>query len=421
MHPFGAAVSTNEAGVKWPWIFFGITLAVLSVPITGGMQFFVSHLFVIIFAGIAFLICFRTRPVYASAAVCWLLVFLFLNAVSGLYAGLGDRYLQDLIKIIIYIFCIAFVSQAYRLNLLQHIGAGISIGICIFVFISVFVLGNVSFSAGRLLLDNAGGANTFGSCLAVSLIYIVSYRYFPTYARILLTLVILAILLATGSRTNVASAILVIVYGPHLLKRVGVAAAIAAAGAIVLFMVVDVSALIEKASGIQRILNATGSADPTSGRFGIWAFLLRDLTSDYLSIFLGRGPGSVDFMHLRLFPFFWVLDLASPHSTWMGALYYFGFFGIVIFACLNVYAGILAFKSGSLIRQRLFIYYVLAMMPDNHFMGSQGIIYHAIAFAILFAPIPGQRHDPEQKGVDGRDVLRTASSPRGKEISSGTA
>lgn len=373
-------------------IIFGVALSLLTLPIMGNIQFFLSHILLIAFIAFAMFFSFITAPIYVMKFTTWIVLFFGFNAMSAIYFGPGPRYAVDTVKILIYICSIAFLSYTFSMRALRNIAFGLSIGLPTFVFVSIFVFDTISWANGRLVFENAGGPNVFGSMAALCIIFALAKSEVSLLIRALICLVLFVALLATGSRANMLGIAVAVAYGPHLLKRFGWFAVAIVILAAVISLTTDVTALINDLSGVQRLSDAASGnvQDLSSGRSGIWAFLIKRAIQDPVSILFGRGGGSAEFMYLVLNPTFWSQHLLSPHSTWVGAFYYYGVLGFLVTACAFIYVTVFAVNTGDLLKRRLVLYYLCTAMVDNHYMGSQGIVFHAIAFSILFAPVPYQ-------------------------------
>ncbi|MEN2980375.1 O-antigen ligase family protein [Tistrella bauzanensis] len=365
-------------------LFFGFSCAFFALPVVGAVQIFLSHLIYITMIAFAGAYCAVMNPRFFGFFVMWLVVICALNLYSALNVGLGDRYASDIMKILIYASSAAFVSHFLSLRTMTNIGFGLGIGLPMFIFVSVFALGTISFTGGRLWLENAGGPNTFGAMLTLSMLMIISHQGKHIVVKALLLSVLLITLLSTGSRANLLGLLIAFLYGPQILKRISIMGMVSLVLLLLVVVTIDIDRLLDTLSGIERVVSITEGSDPSSGRVDIWANLIRDLLSTPQALLFGKGPGSAEIMSLRIFPVFWVKNLASPHSTWVGSFYYFGIFGITFLICMLIYLAIHVFRRGNLLQQRLFIYYMMVTPFDNHFIGSQGIVYHALALAILF-------------------------------------
>lgn len=375
-------------------ILFGVALALLTIPLLASVQVFASHLIYLVFVAFSALFCAVRNPKYFGNFIVWLVVVFGVNLFSVLYFSPAGRYMGDTFKILIYVGSIAFVGYAFSNKTLRNIGFGLGIGLPIFILFSIFVLKSVSPHGERLILDGVGGPNTFGAMISLALLFTLAQRNVSLLVRASIVIILILALLATGSRANILGFAVAAFFGPHLIKRAGVAG-LAAMGLVLLaFATLDVDQLLKQLNGLQRLADAAqgNTSDVSSGRSGIWAFLINDALKDPVSILFGKGPGSAEFMHLVLSPVFWSKQLLSPHSTWVGSFYYFGLMGLTILACCFIYAAVSAWRSTDLLRKRIFIFYMMTTLVDNHYMSSQGIVFHALALAILFSPLT---RDPE--------------------------
>jgi len=126
-----------------------------------------------------------------------------------------------------------------------------------------------------------------------------------------------------------------------------------------------------------------------SGRFEIWYILLSDLFSNPLSIFLGNGPGSIDFyLSTSTNP------IQSAHSTWLQILYVYGLPALMLI--LYLYFKLIRFvvispnKFRSIDLSLLFAIFI-ALFFDSYLFSSQIGPYIMLLFSNIYARYYGNK------------------------------
>ena len=351
------------------------------VPILPGMQFFISHIMLLFF------IVFSSFKVYKkdSVYVYLLISFLILLGVflSSIFHGIGERFVSDYIKIVLYISGIVIISQAYSATYLSRVFATyIRYFPIIFIVIMFFNMGDDFFSySGRFYLDVFGSPNAFGIVAGISLIYLIFNQEADSSSlgiiNILLIIFYLFILLITVSRGAVLGLLFVLIFTPY--KKYLLLFLLFSVIAFLLFVsFIDISTI---ESPIVNKLNLYEDFVEKGGSYRtlVWYEYISDFMFSPGAWLYGFGPGKVIMTHFGT-----EAPIYHPHNTYLYALHSFGLFGFFGFLyylyCLFSRLKVLSYHSVYLY---MLLYYLFIFLIDVHLSSSQFIPMHVVVLAMI--------------------------------------
>lgn len=130
-----------------------------------------------------------------------------------------------------------------------------------------------------------------------------------------------------------------------------------------------------------RLFDATGS-----GRTWLWGYLLLRLVESPINLFIGFGPGAVDY------EIYTGHSLRSTHNGYLEILFNFGLLGFVIFVSF-LYRLALRFRSFST-DAKLYILLILVYMVSEDVFGAHMLLFLSIMTAVIISEYSrsGLRH-----------------------------
>lgn len=360
---------------------------VLFFPVIPGKQIFLSHVLFLLFCVISVVGSIFTKN-KLGFYVLFLLVLALLGAsfLSAQVEGVGERFDEDFVKVLLYFVFIPLLCRIYSEGFFAVTVQWFFLLFPLAFFAVILTYSGDLFSySGRFYVEQFGSPNVFGVFAALALIYLFLVERWPfgVFLRVILVVFYVGILMVTASR----SAMLGVFFACFLS---GVRSYLKLSMLLLVFLVsigvlsISVYFFVDSEFSVLQKFNLYEdfTEKGMSYRFDVWTESLRQWWDGAPSVWLfGYGPGKVI---LTLFST--EVPVLHPHNTFIFFLYSYGFLGFFIFlswvvymlACSISYSG----RNGRLVRGVLF-FYAFIFMFDVHLSASQFIPFHVIFISYM--------------------------------------
>lgn len=390
----------------------------LDIPLIEGRQFFVSHALLIALIGVFFIRGYSIESRKFQTYTFIVAAIFGASLLSGVYHGLGPRVQNDTTKLLMYAFGIFGMSRLLTSDQLFQVLRVAPMVLVLYCVTEAAGSDDLFAVSGRFVLENTGSSNTLGAMLAVSSLPLMLSEY-PTKQRLLVVATlfgVLALLMLSFSRASIIGLGVAVVLALPNRKLLLVAPAAIIGGLLVASMVIDLGEFIENADVLKKANLVEWLTERRSvNRLTIWSTILGQYINTPTAWPFGFGPGSVEYY----VPSFTVYlnqskYLYSPHSNFIGSLFYFGAVGLAMLCYLLVFAHRRA--DTSLHHRRLkiaiFWFYLVTFALDSHILSSQGMFIHTMFLSFLMSSSAMEIAQRESLGiVPGPGRFRDAPPP----------
>lgn len=332
-------------------------------------------------------------PALAVAAVVLVNIFM----LQGFGPGLPDNLVPGSFRTLYYLAAIVILTTLFGLDDLGRILFAAAIGFTLFAVVTMALnLSELFLFSGRLSLTPEVGPNQYGGIAALNAVVFASQtsraRRLLGLPFLLVNMICLALFFSRGALLALAIAMLV---GPGLGRRMLMVAVMGLIAILLLSTMVDIDTFLQQANVISKIQSLSDPDKGSSGRLDLWSGMLMDQISQPVTLFFGFGPGSVELPWIRAFPYSWKI-LESPHSTFVGILYFYGLIGLAMLLCIGFRCAVLAFRvNHSVLQQRIFVFYAVTFLVDAYWLSGATFLFHGLGFAVAMAHRLPAMSDPD--------------------------
>jgi hypothetical protein len=353
----------------------------LYIPIIPGFSLFFAHIFFLIwvfFVGIS-----NIRFISFNTLIVSLLAFslLILSLWTSIFTDMGDRFIQDTIKIFILIFSIIILSNFKQSDELMDIVHKMIILLpIVIIFYIIFVHDGSLFTySNRFYLEFFGSPNVLGAVSGLSIIILLFFSRISRILKIFIITFYLAIIIVGFSRAAILGLTIALLTSQK--GRYAFTILLMLISIVFVFLyVTDIFILPE------WVLIKTGLAEGEASidkdeRFIVWNATFLQIFNSTTSFLFGNNPGGeiVELGYGKI--------ARHPHNTFLFAFWAYGIIGFIFFlaSIIAMVKKTFQTKNYRQLKISLFVFYLIIFLMDTHILAGQFLIIHIFVLSFLLS------------------------------------
>lgn len=353
----------------------------LYIPLTAGFSLFFAHIFFLIW--ISLISISNIRFISLNTIVVSLLAFsmLIMSLYTVISIDMGNRFIQDTVKVFILIFSVIILSNFKKSNELMEILLRMIVILpVVIVFYIIFIHDGSLFTySNRFYIEFFGSPNVLGLVAGLSLVILFFFSRISIIVKTFTMTIYLAIIVAGFSRAVILGLIIALFTskkGRYVLTILFILTSIT----LVILHATDIFVLPEWV--LMKIGLAEGSASVGNDeRHIVWNATFLQIFDSTTSFLFGNNPGGeiVELDYGKI--------AHHPHNTYLFALWAYGIIGFIFFISsitVLIRKTFLA-KDYRSMRMSLLVFYLVVFFMDTHILAGQFLLIHIFVLSFLFS------------------------------------
>ncbi len=366
---------------KYINIFLAVAFS-LYIPLKENFSFFYGHISFLIWIAIVLLINLKylSKSILISTSIT--IILLLLTLWLALFINTGDRFIQDTIKIFIYIFSIIILSHFIKpQDLLEILLNMIILLPFILTYYIIFEMNTDLFSyADRLYLPYFGSPNVLGAVAALSILVLFNSFNISNIIKNILIIFYSSIIILGFSRAVILGLLAAIILDKKGRKVLIYLFLISLFSIIILlsFNIIDIPTWVYVKLGL---LEGDVSIYQDA-RLIVWQATLQQIFNNSLSFILGSLPGK----GVIILPGHTEMTM-HPHNTYLFVIWAYGVIGFILFL-LSLTIAIHKLYNEKIyyrLKKALLIFYIIVFTMDTYILAGQFLIIHTLIWSFLFS------------------------------------
>ena len=353
----------------------------LYIPFFPGFSLFFAHIFFIVWVFIVAI----SNARFISLNILLISIFAFFILVMSIYnvifIDMGDRYIQDTIKIFMLVFSVIILSSFKSSHELMKILLGMIIILpIVIIFYIIFIHDGSLFTySNRFYIKFFGSPNVLGLVAGLSLIIIFFSTKISSIVKIFIIVLYAAIIILGFSRSVIIGLMLAMMTSKKGLYTLMLVTTLIA---IVLVILHITNIYILPDWVLMKIGLAEGAASiGNDERHIVWNATLLQIFDSTTSFLFGNTPGKeiVELGYGKI--------AKHPHNTYLFSLWAYGLIGFIffIFSILVMIKNVFSSKEYRQMKISLLIFYLTVFLMDTHILAGQFLIIHIFILSFLFS------------------------------------
>lgn len=377
-----------------------ILLAILFsvyLPLIQNFSFFYSHVFFILWIIVIFVNNYQKLPKKMIRILFISVLFLVLTIWLSIFIDVGDRFLQDNVKIFIYIFSITILSSLVKTKTLMSILQGMIIILpFVLIFYILFQMQTNLFSyADRLYLPYFGSPNVLGAIAALCIIILYFSNNISIFIKVVLILFYSLIVILGFSRAVILGIIVALALNKKVRMNLIYLSIILLFLAIVLlsFNIINIPDWVYIKLGLMD--GAVSVYE--DARFIVWSATFSQIFDNYLSFIFGTLPGK----GIVVLPGH--VDMTMhPHNTYLFVIWSYGIIGLLLFLTSLFFLVYKLHKEDTLsdLKKTLLLFYLIVFFMDTYILAGQFLIFHVLIWSLLYSTNVLQNTITKEKTIE---------------------
>lgn len=355
----------------------------LYIPIIPGFSLFFAHIFFLIwvfFVGIS-----NIRFISFNTLIISLFTFLLLilSLWTLIFTHMGDRFMQDTIKIFMLIFSIMILSSFKQSKeLMDILHKMIIILPIVIIFYIIFVHeGSLFTYSNRFYLEFFGSPNVLGLVAGLSIIIFLFFSRISIILKIFIITFYLTIIIAGFSRAVILG-FTIALFTSKKGRYVFTILLILTSIVFVFLYITNIFILPEWV--LMKIGLTEGSVSVGNDeRHIVWNATFLQIFDSTTSFLFGNNPGGeiVELGFDRI--------ARHPHNTYLFSFWAYGIIGFIFFL-VNIIVMVkktFQAKNYRQLRISLLVFYLIVFLVDTHILAGQFLIIHIFILSFLLSDI----------------------------------
>lgn len=315
---------------------------------------------------------------FISLAISLLLMSIWIS----LFIDTGSRFLQDNMKIFIYVFSIIIIAPLINSKILLNILQGMTIILpFVLIFYILYIIDTDLFSyADRLYLPYFGSPNVLGSIAAICILILFFSKNILNIIKIIFISFYSSIVVLGFSRAVIIGLVIVFIInrqGRKVLTYLTI---------ILLFLILILLSL-NLITIPDWVFIKLGMMDGTvsiyeDARLIVWNATLTQIFDSTSSFLFGSLPGKGIIIlpgHINM--------TMHPHNTYLFVLWGYGIIGLVLFLTSIIFL-IYKLQNESTygdLKKSLLLFYIIVFLMDTYILAGQFLILHILVWSFLYS------------------------------------